>query len=136
MDLGVEPFLISSTLLGAMAQRLVRTICPNCSEPITVSAQELKGFGFPIPASGEIELNQGAGCSQCRGTGFSGRCGIFEIFPMSEQLKILTNQKASEIEIRNLALREGMTPLVEDAWSKVVSGITTYQEALRVTGLT
>lgn len=135
IDLGIEPFLISSTLLGAVAQRLVRTICPNCIEPVTVRASDLQGFGFPLPALDEIELKHGTGCPQCRGTGFWGRCGIFEIFPMSEQIKILTNQKASEIEIRNLALKEGMTPLIEDAWAKIAKGTTTYQEALKVTGL-
>ena len=135
IDLGIEPFLISSTLLGAMAQRLVRTICPDCIEPITVKTKELTGFGFPLPASDEIELKHGTGCAQCRGTGYSGRCGVFEIFPMSDQLKIMTNKKVSEIEIKKCALDEGMTTLIEDAWAKVVRGVTTYEEALRVTGL-
>lgn len=134
IDLGVEPFLISSTLLGAMAQRLVRTICPDCLEPITMKTMDLEGFGFPLPQSDEVELKHGTGCSRCRGTGYLGRCGIFEIFPMSEQLKIMTSEKRSEIEIRKQAIHEGMTPLVADAWKKVAAGLTTFQEAIRVTG--
>nr|MBF0223715.1 type II/IV secretion system protein [Desulfobulbaceae bacterium] len=135
IDLGLEPFLISSTLLGSMAQRLIRTICPNCIEPIIVKTKELEGFGFPLPDSETLELRHGKGCPKCRGTGYSGRCGVFEIFPMSERLKIMTNQKVSEIELRQWAIKEGMTPLLEDAWSKVARGLTTFQEAVKVTGI-
>ena len=96
--------------------------------------KDLAGFGFPLPTAEVIELKHGKGCSQCRGTGYSGRCGIFEIFPMSDQLKILTNQKVSETEVMQCAIKEGMTPLLADAWAKVMSGLTTYQEAIKVTG--
>lgn len=133
-DLGLEPFLIASTMLGALAQRLVRRICTHCAETYMVDAQELQRMGFPVAEKGEVELQRGKGCPQCRGTGYSGRSAIFEVFPMSEQLKKLVTAKASDAELRQVAVREGMTTLREDAWSKVKKGVTTLEEALRVTG--
>ncbi|MCL7489283.1 MAG: GspE/PulE family protein [Desulfobulbaceae bacterium] len=133
-DLGLEPFLIASTMLGALAQRLVRRICPHCVESYKVDAQEIQRMGFPVSEKGEVVLQRGKGCHQCRGTGFSGRCAVFEVFPMSEQLKKLVTAKAPDAELRQVAIREGMTTLREDAWSKVRKGVTTLEEALRVTG--
>ncbi|MCB2184351.1 MAG: GspE/PulE family protein [Desulfobulbaceae bacterium] len=134
LELGVQPFLVSSTLLGAMAQRLVRTICPNCQENFTIQTAKLKGFGFPLPDQPELTLSKGKGCRKCRGTGFIGRCGIFEIFPLTDPIKKLVSQGANSSEIGKVAIQEGMTTLKEDAWSKVMKGITTYEEAIRVTG--
>jgi len=133
-DLGLEPFLIASTMLGALAQRLVRRICPHCIETYSVDTEDLKRMGFPVTEKGEVELKRGKGCHQCRGTGYLGRCAIFEIFPMSEQLKKLVAGKAPDSELRQVAIREGMTTLREDAWAKVRKGVTTLEEALRVTG--
>ncbi|PIE60000.1 MAG: type II secretion system protein E [Desulfobulbus propionicus] len=133
-DLGLEPFLISSTMLGALAQRLVRRICPNCSEPYQASVSELSQMGFPVTAGVEqVTLHSGKGCRRCRGTGYSGRMGIFEIFPMSDQLKKLVASRASVSELGQVAIREGMSTLREDAWIKVQKGLTTVEEALRVT---
>ena len=132
-DLGLEPFLIASTMLGSLAQRLVRRICSQCVESYSVDAEDLKRMGFPITEKGQIELRRGKGCHHCRGTGYSGRCAIFEIFPMSEQLKKLVAAKAPDAELRQVAVREGMTTLREDAWAKVRKGVTTVEEALRVT---
>ncbi len=134
IDIGVQPFLISSTLLGAMAQRLVRTICPHCAEDFELDASNIAGLGFPCPATGPLTLKRGKGCQQCRGTGYLGRCGIFEIFPMTEAIRKLTNSNASATMIRDMAIQEGMTPLLTDAWQKIVSGITTYEEAIRISG--
>ena len=132
-DLGLESFLIGSTLLGAMAQRLVKTICPDCAEPITVEADMLYKMGFPVSGTEPITLKRGAGCRECRGTGYKGRSGIFEIFPLSTKLKeMIANGNTTE-EMRQVAIREGMTTLREDAWRKVQMGITTYEEAIRVT---
>jgi general secretion pathway protein E len=133
-DLGLEPFLIASTLLGALAQRLVRRICPHCAEPYTVDAASLRKLGFPVAGKETVELTRGKGCLQCRNTGYLGRLGIFEIFPMSDQLKKLIATKANDSELRQVAIREGMTTLREDAWHKVQAGLTTVEEALRVTG--
>ena len=134
VDLGVQPFLISSTLLGAMAQRLVRRICPHCSTEVVADLPLLKGYGFPVEDGKELLLKQGAGCRHCRSTGYLGRCGVFEIFPMSEAIQHQTSALAAESEIRRTAIREGMTTLKQDAWRKVLAGVTTYQEAIRVIG--
>ena len=133
-DLGLEPFLISSTLLGALAQRLVRRICPHCAEPYPVEAAALVRLGFPVSGREPVELKRGKGCLHCRNTGYLGRLGIFEIFPMSDQLKKLIAGRADDAQLRQVAVREGMTTLREDAWRKVQAGLTTVEEAVRVTG--
>lgn len=132
-DLGLQPFMIATTLLGCMAQRLVKTICPSCAEDFAMPGEELLKMGFPVTGSGNIVLRRGKGCRDCRGTGYKGRCGIFEIFPMSSKVKKMVADEAHTLEIRQVAIREGMTTLREDAWDKVRRGITTYEEALRVT---
>lgn len=134
VDLGLQPFLISSTLLGAMAQRLVRRICPHCPEDVEADVPLLRGYGFPIDEWQHLTLKQGAGCRHCRGTGYLGRSGVFEIFTMSEAIMQLTTALRPEAEIRATALKEGMTTLKQDAWRKVINSITTYQEAIRVAG--
>ena len=133
MDLGLQPFLISSTLLGVIAQRLVRTICSHCVEDYTMTGEELLKLGFPVSGEGEYNLKRGKGCRECRGTGYKGRCGVFEIFPMSSRLKSMVSEEKTVDEMRKVAIREGMTTLREDAWQKVQAGITTVNEALRVT---
>lgn len=133
IDLGVQPFLLSSTLLGCMAQRLVKTICPNCKESFEVESSELYKLGFPVPQNGMQTLQRGKGCRECRQTGYKGRQGIFEIFPLSQQLKKMIAAESASSDMRQVAIREGMTTLREDAWKKVKQGITTYEEALRVT---
>ncbi|HSH12384.1 MAG TPA: GspE/PulE family protein [Desulfurivibrionaceae bacterium] len=135
IDLGAQPFLVGSTLIGAMAQRLVRTICPHCREEVLVNAAVLRSFGFPAEGEGEIALQRGAGCKDCRNTGYLGRCGVFEIFAVSPEINRMICAGVSEAEIRAQAIREGMTTLKQDAWAKVKNGITTHDEAARVTGL-
>jgi general secretion pathway protein E len=132
-DLGLEPFLISSTLLGSLAQRLVRTICPHCAESFDMEGAKLLKLGFPVAEKDTYSLKRGKGCRRCRGTGYKGRCGVFEIFPLSERMKEMISTGNNVNEIRQLAIREGMTTLREDAWKKVKAGITTYEEAMRVT---
>lgn len=133
IDLGLQPFMVTSTLLGIMAQRLVRKICPDCREIIEVEAEELLKLGLPVTETGTLKLSRGKGCRHCRGTGFLGRCGIFEIFPISEQSRKLITGNYNLEELKQVAIREGMTTLREDAWRKVKEGVTTYDEALRVT---
>jgi len=134
LDLGVQPFLVASTLIGAMAQRLVRKICPHCKEPVMVDGGVLSGFGFPAAHDAEVQLFQGKGCRHCRSTGYFGRCGIFEIFPMSDRMQSMTCNMAAETDIRKAAVQEGMTSLKEDVWRKMLDGITTCEEAVRVVG--
>ncbi|MFN2353958.1 MAG: GspE/PulE family protein [Desulfopila sp.] len=134
VDLGVQPFLLSSTLLGCMAQRLVKKICSSCREEFEIDGAELYKLGFPVSRESSHTLQRGKGCRECRNTGYKGRQGIFEIFPLSQELKRLIAEQSSSVEMRKVAIREGMTTLREDAWKKVQSGITTYEEAVRVTG--
>ncbi len=133
LDLGIPPFLIATTLLGCMAQRLVKRICPDCIEAFQIESSELIKYGFPVAKGGSVELYRGKGCRECRQTGYKGRCGVFEIFPLSQELKRLVMESSSADVMRQVAIREGMTTLREDAWKKVQSGITTIEEALRVT---
>ncbi|HKJ64432.1 MAG TPA: GspE/PulE family protein, partial [Desulfopila sp.] len=133
VDLGVQPFLLSSTLLGCMAQRLVKKICLHCREEFEVDGAELAKLGFPVSRETTQTLQRGKGCRECRQTGYKGRQGIFEIFPLSQQLKTLIASQAPSSEMRQVAIREGMTTLREDAWRKVKEGVTTYEEAIRVT---
>jgi len=132
-DLGLQPFMIASTLLGCMAQRLVKNICPNCAEEFEMKSEDLLKLGFPVAESGSVTLKRGKGCRECRGTGYRGRCGVFEIFPLSTSIKKMVGEEAHTFEMNQVAIREGMTTLREDAWNKVRAGITTYDEALRVT---
>ncbi|MDF1615692.1 GspE/PulE family protein [Desulfurivibrio dismutans] len=135
VDLGIQPFLAVSTLLGIMAQRLVRRICPHCTESYQMPAAELRALGLPVAEEegDELTLRRGKGCRACRNTGYLGRCGIFEVFTVSEEIRRLIAAQAPEDEIRARARQEGMLTLREDAWSKVKSGITSLDDALRVT---
>jgi len=98
-----------------------------------MKGSELLKLGFPVIEKEIYSLKHGKGCRVCRGTGYKGRCGIFEIFPLSEKMKKMITDGYNVDEIRQLAIREGMTTLREDAWEKVKAGITTYEEAMRVT---
>ena len=134
IDLGVEPFLISSTLLGVIAQRLVRIVCPHCQEVFTLSRDDLNGLGIGLAAdmSGEtVELKRGAGCRECRSTGYLGREGVFEVLKMTDEIKKLVNEKSPSDFIKKTACMQGMKPLRDNAAAKILKGRTTYTEVLR-----
>jgi general secretion pathway protein E len=133
LDLGVPSFLIQSTLVGIMAQRLVRKICTHCVESFEMETAELKAMGLDVEQNGRIKLKRGRGCQRCRGTGYYGRTGIFEVIPYSESLKNLTTVNADFKAIATQAKEEGMITLRENALIKLLAGETTYQEVLRVT---
>ncbi|MCK9176075.1 MAG: GspE/PulE family protein [Desulforhopalus sp.] len=133
LDLGLPPFMISTSLTGCMAQRLVKTVCPHCAEKYTMQSDELARAGFPVEPGRQLDLTRGRGCRECRNTGYRGRCGVFEVLPFSSQLKKMISAGADAMEMKQVAIREGMTTLREDAWDKVKRGVTTWQEALRVT---
>jgi general secretion pathway protein E len=133
LDLGVPSFLIQSTLVGIMAQRLVRKICNHCKESFEIETTELKAMGLNVKQNGRIKLKHGKGCQKCRGTGYYGRTGIFEVIPYSESLKKMTTPNADFKAIANQAKTEGMVTLRENALIKLLAGETTYQEVLRVT---
>ena len=134
IDMGVEPFLVASTVEAVMAQRLVRQLCLACREAYTPAREDLPD-DFPW----ENLQNQGGtiyrarGCRVCRELGFAGRQGIFELCRTSDAVRQLAHDRASSWEIRNVALTEGMRTLRQDAWLKVLTGTTTVDEVLRVT---
>ena len=133
IDLGVQPFLISSTLTGVVAQRLVRKICPHCEEAYRMRVADLAPLPLGENPENEVELKMGKGCLQCRNTGYLGRTGIFEVLPMSEKLGELTNRKAPLAELQEVASEEGMLTLQQSAVDKMLRGLTTFEEVIRVT---
>ena len=130
VDMGIEPYLIASSLEGVIAQRLVRRICPSCREPYRPSPEELKALG--LAEDSEVELFRGRGCEECLGTGYRGRIGIFEVLELDEKLKKLILSTSDAHEIRNRALRENFRTLRQDALEKVLTGLTTSSELLAV----
>jgi type II secretion system protein E len=132
-DMGVEPFLVSSTVEAVMAQRLVRTLCPQCKEPYQPAPSELPDdFPFDLlPETGS--LYRVAGCRECRHVGYQGRVGLFELLVTTEKIRQLAHDRASTWVIQQEAIREGMRTLREDGWRKVLSGRTTVEEVVRVT---
>ncbi|MBU1196014.1 MAG: GspE/PulE family protein [Proteobacteria bacterium] len=133
LDLGIPPYLIHSSLVGVVAQRLVRKICPDCAQAFEMDAKELADLGLMVPDHGKIRLKHGKGCSKCRNTGYKGRSGIYEIMPYSEPLKALTSADASLESLRKKAIEEGLVLLRQSGIRKMLEGQTTYQEILRVT---
>ncbi|MBN2060403.1 MAG: type II/IV secretion system protein [Deltaproteobacteria bacterium] len=133
LDLGIPSFLIQATVIGILAQRLVKKICPNCRESFTVDTSELAGLGLKVGRTGKIELNRGKGCIKCRGTGYYGRSGIYEVLPITERVRKLIKPETGAEDIREAAIEEGMVNLRENAVIKLLEGTTTYQEVLRVT---
>jgi general secretion pathway protein E len=130
-DMGVEPYLLSSVLEGVLAQRLVRRVCAVCRAPDTPSAADIEALG--IDADPHAKLFRGRGCDECRGTGYRGRTGIYELFPITEDVRSLILRRASSREIRRLAVDAGMVTLRQDGWARAVDGVTTIEEVLRVT---
>ena len=131
LDMGVENYLISSALLGILAQRLVRVICRTCIEPIQVAPALIAEIDNPGQDS--IKAFHGKGCKECNHTGFRGRAGIYELLVVDETVRQLILTKATSQTIRESARKKGMTTLREDGWKKVAKGITTVEEVLRVT---
>ena len=133
LDLGIPPFLIQSTVIGVLSQRLVRKICVHCKETFEVESSELSARGLDFAKDGPIELYRGEGCNKCRGTGYLGRIGIYEVLPFTEPIKKITTAETNLQTLREQALKEGMVTLRENAIKKLLGGETTYQEVLRVT---
>ncbi len=133
LDLGVPSFLIQATLVGIMSQRLVRKICPYCKESFDMDTEELTGMGLDIGRDGLIKLCRGKGCVKCRGTGYRGRIAASEVLSYTESLRRLTTREADIARITETAKKEGMVTLRENGIKKLLEGITTYQEVLRVT---
>ena len=130
-DMGVEPYLVASVLEGVLAQRLVRRVCQACRVPDAPNAADLEALG--IEGAAGTKLWRGRGCEECRGTGYRGRTGIYELFPISEDARSLILRRAPTRDIRHQALEAGMVSLRLDGWRKACAGVTTVEEILRVT---
>jgi general secretion pathway protein E len=130
VDLGVEPFLVSSALIGVVAQRMVRRICPNCARLVEATPEERMIYSQEM-GEDKKEFLQGAGCKSCANSGYRGRTGIFEIFCTSDEIKTLLLKGATANELRKQAIKDGMVTLLRDGMTKVKKNITTPSEVLR-----
>ena len=133
IDMGIEPFLVTSSVVLIQAQRLMRKICEHCKEPIEVPDDVLLDAGIPREKIGTFTCYKGKGCSFCNQTGYKGRSSVFEIMAYHEELKLLTLKRASGFELKRKAIEVGMRTLRKNALRKVMNGISTLEEALRVT---
>jgi len=131
IDMDVEPYLISSSLIGVVAQRLVRIICPECKKKVDAGEREKHILGYP--GDRPLFLAKAGGCDYCGRNGYKGRTGVFEVMEVDKDMRFLIDKGASSEELRDAALQKGMTPLSEDARRKVLEGVTTLDEMLRVT---
>jgi general secretion pathway protein E len=134
LDMGVEDFLLTSTINGITAQRLVRTLCKHCREPIEVLPEIVEQFALEQYTGGaKVTLHQGRGCEHCGGTGYRGRTSILEVLDMSDAIRSLVLRRAESQEIRRAAIEAGMKTMHQDGLAKALSGTTTLDEVLRVT---
>ena len=133
IDMGIEPYLISSSVIAILAQRLIRMICPNCKEPYSPRDEELQELGIGRDSLSNNSLFRGRGCKICMNTGYKGRTGVFELLLVTDTIRTLTNRAADSSEIKRAAREEGMKTLKEDGIDKTLRGITTVQEVTRVT---
>jgi type IV pilus assembly protein PilB len=133
VDMGVEPFLISSTLMAVLGQRLVRTICKNCRTPFEPTEQQLSLLGLSPYDLGDKNFHYGRGCSVCSDTGYKGRKGIFELLVVSDAIRTLINERAPTVVVRQKAVELGMVTLREDGLRSIFDGDTTIEEVVKYT---
>jgi type II secretory ATPase GspE/PulE/Tfp pilus assembly ATPase PilB-like protein len=133
VDLGIEPFLLCSTVSGILSQRLVRRLCEACRAPSQVDASSLAAMGLPAgQPSGTVRVWRAKGCPACRKTGFRGRTGIFELLVIDHHIRSLIIRRTSSAQIRQSALARGMVSLAQSGWRKVEAGMTSLEELSRV----
>jgi general secretion pathway protein E len=133
LDIGVPHFLVQAVLTGTVSQRLVRKICPKCRETYEMEAEELAHRGFDVGKTGRVTLQRGKGCIKCRGTGYWGRTAVYEVMPYSKGLRSLTGVETDLAAIVSQTRKEGLVTLRENAVRKMLEGVTTLEEVLRVT---
>jgi type IV pilus assembly protein PilB len=131
-DIGTEPYVIAGALIGVVAQRLVRRLCPHCRRQYTPPPDTLRALNISETDAASFVFYKSVGCDQCNHTGYRGRIGIYEVMRVTDKLKRLIAAKATEDQIRDAAIAGGMISLGEDGLAKVKSGITTAEELLRV----
>ena len=132
VDMGIEPFLVASSVEAIVAQRLVRRLCPKCRRPWPVDMTFLESISFPIERLKEGTIYEAVGCEDCRRTGFRGRTGIYEVLVVHDEMRSLVVQRATAGDIKAHALRHGMRTLRMDGWTKALHGVSTLEEVLRV----
>jgi type IV pilus assembly protein PilB len=133
VDIGVQPFLVASSVRAIMAQRLVRRLCSNCRRPGQLSETELRALRIEPGQLAESQVMQPVGCDQCRQTGYKGRMGIFEIFIIDDEVRHMINQRSSTMVLRQRARELGMRTLREDGVRKVLAGLTSAEEVISIT---
>ncbi len=133
VNMGVEPFLISASLISIVAQRLIRKLCPGCREAYKPSEKIISGLGIDVGKARDVTFYKANGCSKCFNTGYSGRVGICEIMVMSAAIRNLILKKGRESEMKRIARKEGMRTLRQDGITRVLQGVTSLEEILRVT---
>jgi type II secretion system protein E len=132
VDIGVQPFLVSSAVRAILAQRLCRKICPSCKQPYELSESEMDSLGVDATQLAEASVSKGAGCDKCKALGYKGRMGIFEMFQVDDEVRHMINHKATTVELRKRAREMGMRTLREDGIRKVLAGMTTAEEVISV----
>jgi type IV pilus assembly protein PilB len=132
LNMGVEPFLVASSVNIVLAQRLARVICPRCKEPDHYPPESLIDVGFDPEVAQTLTVYKGKGCDECGNTGFKGRVALYEVLPMREEIRELVLVGASAIEIKRKAIETGMKTLRASGLSKVQEGVTTVGEIVRV----
>ena len=132
VDMGVPAYLVAGSIIGILAQRLVRVICTKCKQPYSPSAGQLESAGITPEQAATANFMKGAGCSHCGKSGYRGRLGIFELMPLNAKVRELSFAGASTVQIKQAAVKAGMTTLYEDGILKVTQGITTLEEVFRV----
>lgn len=132
LDLGVPSYLIHSTILGVMAQRLVRTLCPNCKTQGEITQEAWDQFLYPAKSSKPSSIMKSVGCIECRNTGYRGRTGIYEMLTITPALKKMITADTDLAKLKDLAYKEGMQPLILNGAEKVASGMTTIEEVMKV----
>ncbi len=135
IDLGIQPFLISSVLIGTMAQRLVRKICDDCRQNRPLTLEESGMLNLQAPPGKTIIVKEGAGCNRCRNTGYFGRSGIFEMLQIDNAIRDLIERGEDFLKIKDIAIKRGMRTLRQSALRKLAEGATTFEEVIRVTGI-
>jgi type II secretory ATPase GspE/PulE/Tfp pilus assembly ATPase PilB-like protein len=130
--MGIEPFLIASAVCGVLAQRLVRVICPKCKQAYQPPMDAVRRLGMSTEGAQGVKFYRGKGCEHCKGTGYKGRTGIYELMTVNDEIRELALERGSGHRIKDAAIRGGMITLKADATEKVLLGVTTLEETLRV----
>jgi general secretion pathway protein E/type IV pilus assembly protein PilB len=133
VDIGVQPFLVASSVRAIMAQRLVRRLCLKCKQPGELTETELRGLNLEPAQKSGTEVMQPVGCEECRQTGYKGRLGIFEIFVFDDNVRHMINDRCSTLLLRQRARELGMRTLREDGMRKVLAGLTSAEEVISIT---